>query len=115
MTDDCIFCKIANQQIPVELVYKGEQVVAFRDINPKAPVHLLIIPKKHIPGVLHLTDADADIVGKLFEAAAQLARQQGVAESGFRLVVNSGPDAGQSVPHLHVHLLGGRELGWPPG
>jgi histidine triad (HIT) family protein len=112
---DCIFCKIANQDIPVELVYNGELVVAFRDINPKAPVHILIIPKKHIPGVLHLTDTDADIVGELFQVAAQLARQEGIAESGFRLVVNSGPDAGQSVPHLHVHLLGGRELGWPPG
>ena len=115
MAADCTFCNIADQTIPVELLYNGELLVAFRDINPVAPVHILIVPKKHIPDLFHLTDVDADMLGKVVEVAAQLARQEGMAESGFRLLVNTGPDAGQSVAHIHFHLLGGRKLGWPPG
>jgi len=115
MPDDCIFCKIANQEVSVPLVYLDERLAAFRDINPGAPVHILIVPKKHISGILELTDVDADLVGNIVQVAAELARQEGIAESGFRVVVNSGPDAGQSVQHLHFHLLGGRKLGWPPG
>ncbi|MHB0939555.1 MAG: histidine triad nucleotide-binding protein [Armatimonadota bacterium] len=115
MPEDCLFCKIANQQIPVPLVYQDDELAAFRDINPAAPVHILIVPRRHIPGVPALTDADAGMVGKIFRVAAELARQEGIAESGFRVVVNSGPDAGQSVQHIHFHLLGGRPLAWPPG
>jgi len=115
MPDDCIFCKIANQDIPVELVYQDYLLAAFRDINPAAPVHILIVPRKHIGGVLELMDIDAEMLGKIFEVAAGLARREGIAESGFRIVVNSGPDAGQSVRHIHFHLLGGREMAWPPG
>jgi histidine triad (HIT) family protein len=115
MSEDCIFCKIANQDIPVELVYQDYLLAAFRDINPAAPVHLLIVPKKHIAGMLELTDIDAEMLGKVFEVAGELALREGIAESGFRLVVNTGPDAGQSVQHIHFHLLGGREMAWPPG
>ena len=115
MPEECIFCKIANQDIPVELLYNDEVLAAFRDVKPAAPVHILIIPKNHIPDMLHLTDVEADIMGKVCEVAALLARREGIAESGFRVVVNTGPDAGQSVQHLHFHLLGGRALGWPPG
>jgi len=115
MPEDCIFCKIANQEMPVELVYQDHLLAAFRDINPAAPVHILIVPKKHIASMLELTDTDAEMLGKIFEVAADLARQEGIAESGFRIVVNTGPNAGQSVPHIHFHLLGGREMAWPPG
>jgi len=115
MPSDCIFCNIADQKIPVELLYNGELLVAFRDINPVAPVHILIVPKKHIPSLLHLTDVDADMMGKITEVAVMLAEQEGIADSGFRLLVNTGAEAGQSVPHVHFHLLGGRTLGWPPG
>ena len=114
MADD-IFCRIANQDVPVELLYNSETLVAFRDINPVAPVHILIVPKKHIPDLLSVTDTDADMLAKVFEIASELARREGIAESGFRLVVNNGAAAGQTVPHLHFHLLGGREIGWPPG
>lgn len=115
MPEDCIFCKIANQEVSTLLVYQDDRLAAFRDINPAAPVHILIVPKKHISGMLELTDVDADLVGNIVQVAAELARREGIAESGFRVVVNSGPDAGQSVQHLHFHLLGGRKLGWPPG
>lgn len=115
MADDCIFCRIADLQIPVELLYQDHLLVAFRDINPVAPVHILIVPKKHIASVNALTDVDADMLGKVFEVAAKLAVQNGVADSGYRVVVNTGPEAGQSVHHIHFHLLGGREMTWPPG
>ena len=115
MTDPCIFCQIADQRIPVELLFNDDLFVAFRDIKPVAPVHILIVPKKHIPDLLHLADVDADALGRVYEIAAELARTEEIAVSGFRIVVNSGPDAGQSVPHLHFHLLGGRVMGWPPG
>ncbi len=115
MADDCIFCKIANGQIPVPLVYQDERVAAFRDINPQAPTHILLVPRAHVTGVPALTDADGPLLAALLTTAAALARQEGIAESGYRLVINAGPDAGQTVDHLHVHLLGGRALGWPPG
>ncbi len=115
MPESCIFCRIADQQIPVELLYNDDLFVAIRDANPVAPVHLLIIPKKHTPSILELTSVDADTMGRVFEIAAELARKEHVDGSGFRLVVNTGQAAGQTVPHIHFHLLGGRDMGWPPG
>ena len=111
---DCIFCKIANKEIKGDIVYEDDRVVAFNDINPHAPVHVLVIPKKHIVGVAEALDEDAELMGHLQLVAARLAKEKGIAE-GYRIVVNSGPLAGQSVMHLHYHLLGGRRLIWPPG
>ena len=112
---DCLFCGIVEGKIKGNIVYQDNSVVAFKDINPKAPVHVLIIPRKHVAGVLDLTAEDGALIGHIFAVAARLAREQGIAESGFRVVVNSGADAGQSVFHLHYHLLGGRRMTWPPG
>jgi histidine triad (HIT) family protein len=113
--EDCIFCKIARHEIPAQVVYEDDELLAFKDLNPGAPVHVLIIPKRHIPGVLSLVEGDAGLVGRIILTAGKLAEDASIGESGFRVVVNSGPDAGQSVPHLHFHLLGGRPMGWPPG
>ncbi|MBI1879725.1 MAG: histidine triad nucleotide-binding protein [Chloroflexi bacterium] len=115
MSQDCIFCRIAAGQIGGPPLYQDEQVTAFRDINPQAPVHLLIIPNKHLVSLNEATEADQALLGYLFLTAAKLAQQEGVAESGYRLVVNTGADGGQSVFHLHLHLLGGRRSTWPPG
>ena len=115
MTDDCLFCRIVREEIPADVVHRDDQVVAFRDINPRAPTHILLVPVRHVESAAELTDADGPLLGHLFAVAAQLARDTGVAEHGFRLVTNSGPAAGQSVPHLHFHLMGGRSMGWPPG
>ena len=112
---DCLFCGIASGTIPGDVVYRDESVLAFRDVDPKAPVHLLIIPRKHIAGVMEMETGDGEILGHAMEVARQLATENGLSERGFRLVVNCGPDAAQSVYHIHVHLLGGRALGWPPG
>jgi histidine triad (HIT) family protein len=112
---DCLFCGIVEGKIKGNIVYQDDSVVAFKDINPKAPVHVLIIPRKHVAGVLDLTAEDGALIGHIFAVAARLAREQGIADSGFRVVVNSGADAGQSVFHLHYHLLGGRRMTWPPG
>jgi histidine triad (HIT) family protein len=112
---DCIFCKIAAKQIPAKLVHEDAEVVAFRDINPVAPTHILIIPREHIETVNDLTPEHAAIVGKLHLVAKQLAVKEGISERGYRLVLNCGPEAGQAVFHLHLHLLGGRKLTWPPG
>ena len=112
---DCLFCGIIEGKIRGELVYQDDSVVAFKDIGPKAPVHILIVPRKHIPTLLDLEPSDGPLVGEIFRVAAKLAAEQGIAEKGFRVVVNSGADAGQTVLHLHYHLLGGRHLGWPPG
>ena len=109
---DCIFCKIANKEISSEIVYEDNEVVAFKDIKPVAPVHLLIITKKHIPSVDHLEAEDKELIGSLFLVARKIAREQGVAETGYRLVFNVGPDAGQTVDHLHLHLIGGHKLPW---
>ncbi len=115
MATDCVFCKIASEEIPADLLYEDDDVLAFRDLNPQAPVHVLIIPRKHIRSLDSLWDADTEIIGKIAILARDLARRLGVAESGYRLVNNCGIQAGQTVPHLHFHLLGGRNLGWPPG
>ncbi len=113
---DCIFCKIANKEIPSSIVYEDEQVVAFKDLEPQAPVHVLVIPKKHIESILALTAEDAELVAHVFtEVLPKLARDLGVAEKGFRVVANTGEEGGQSVKHLHFHLLGGRSMQWPPG
>lgn len=113
--EDCLFCKIVEKKIPCKIVYEDEKMVAFEDINPQAPVHLLLIPKKHLSGLLDMKSDDKIEVGHLFSVIPALARQKGIAESGFRTVVNSGREAGQTVFHLHVHLLGGRAMRWPPG
>ena len=112
---DCIFCKIAAGTIPAKLVHQDDTVVAFRDLNPQAPVHVLVIPKKHVATVNDLDASDAELVGKMVLVAQQVAKAEAVAESGYRLVLNTNAQAGQSVFHIPLHLLGGRYLGWPPG
>jgi histidine triad (HIT) family protein len=112
---DCIFCKIANHEVKAQIVHEDDEVVAFKDLNPGAPVHILVVPKKHIPGIVETAEEDAELVGRLVLAAKNVARQESITDGGFRIVVNYGADAGQSVPHLHFHLLGGRSMGWPPG
>ncbi len=107
---ECIFCKIVAGEVPSKIVYQDEEVMAFPDIHPEAPVHLLIIPKKHIPSLAHLTEADAPLAGHMVIVATQLGKKYGVAESGYRLVINSGEQGGQVIPHLHLHLIGGRRL-----
>ena len=107
---DCVFCKIASGEIPSTIVYQDEQVIAFHDINPQAPKHLLIIPRKHVPTIAHLSEAESSLIGHMISVANQLAKMEGVAESGYRLVVNCGREGGQLVNHLHLHLLGGRQL-----
>jgi len=111
----CLFCKIASGEIPSEIVYKDDLVVAFRDINPQAPTHILIIPREHIASLLELEPAHADAAAAILLAAQELAKKEGLTERGYRLVANYGPDAGQSVDHVHFHFLGGRHLHWPPG
>lgn len=112
---ECIFCKVARHELESKTVYEDDDLVAFHDINKKAPVHVLVIPKRHIESLLDLSEADDELIGRINRRLGDLARELGVDDSGFRVVVNSGPQAGQSVPHLHFHLLGGRLLGWPPG
>ena len=112
---NCLFCKIAAGDVPADLLHQDDLVVAIRDISPKAPTHLLLMPREHVVSAADLTDAHGPMLGRLFEVAADLARQAGITERGFRLVTNAGSGAGQSVPHLHFHLLGGRSMGWPPG
>jgi histidine triad (HIT) family protein len=113
MADDCLFCKIVRREIPAKLVYEGEDCIAFRDIDPKAPVHVLVVPRAHVASLNEASDAF--MVGRLALVAAEIARQEGVAESGYRTVINTNRDAEQTVFHLHLHLLGGRALAWPPG
>lgn len=111
---DCIFCRIARGEAPANILYQDDDVTAFRDLHPQAPVHILIVPNRHVAGVAQVEPEDAALLGKLFVVARQLAEREKIV-NGYRLVVNNGPQAGQSVFHLHVHLLGGRRLGWPPG
>jgi histidine triad (HIT) family protein len=111
---DCLFCRIVSGEIPSKKVLEDERVYAFEDINPQAPTHVLVVPKKHIAGLKEAAGADAEIIGYCHLTAANIARQRGI-EDGYRTVLNVGPRAGQSVFHLHVHLLGGRNLHWPPG
>ncbi len=115
MMEECLFCKIIQKKIPAEIVFENGQVLCFRDINPQAPVHILIIPKKHIPSLMNMGAGEGGLLEGLYSAIQHLAREEGVHSSGFRLVVNNGPAAGQAVSHLHFHLLGGRTLSWPPG
>jgi histidine triad (HIT) family protein len=112
---DSIFSKIISRQIPAQIVFEDEQVLAFRDIAPKAPVHILVIPKNPIANVGEATAADEPLLGHMLLVASQVARQENIDRTGYRLVINKGADAGESVPHLHIHVLGGRSLGWPPG
>ena len=115
--EDCLFCKIADGRIPGKIVYQDNDVVAFADINPAAPHHILFIPRRHIASMAELTANDSELLGKLFVVAGQVARDLGLSDpaSGYRFVTNVGPQAGQSVQHLHFHLIGGRSLSWPPG
>ena len=112
---DCLFCKIAAGEIPADVVFEDEEIMAFRDINPQAPVHVLVIPRRHIRGFDDIGVDDEALVGRVARATARVAEQEGVAQSGYRCVVNRGPDAQQSVDHLHFHVLGGRQMTWPPG
>ena len=112
---DCLFCKIIKGEIPSAKVYEDDKVYAFRDIEPQAPVHILIIPKAHIASANELTEENASIVGHIFAVAAKIAKEEGIAEGGYRIVNNCGEDGGQTVKHLHFHMLGGRSLAWPPG
>jgi len=112
---DCIFCKIAAKKIPAKVIYEDDRAVAFEDIAPQAPVHTLIIPKKHISTALEITKEDHSLIGHLFQTAAKIAGDKGIDKKGFRLVMNTHADAGQAVFHIHLHLLGGRAMHWPPG
>lgn len=115
MTDNCIFCKIVRGEIPSTIVYQDEQCVGFRDIHPAAPVHVLIVPRAHIESVADIDGEYTAVAGHLLAVAAKIARQEHISESGFRVVTNTGKHGGQSVFHLHLHVLGGRQFGWPPG
>lgn len=112
---DCLFCGIIAKKIPAKIIYEDKDALAFEDINPQAPVHVLIIPKKHIPTSLDITHEDTLLAGHLLHIARQLAAEKGIAERGFRMVINTNADAGQTVFHMHLHLLGGRHMHWPPG
>ena len=113
MADACLFCRIVAKEIPAKIVAETADCVAFRDVNPQAPVHVVVVPRTHVPSLNEVTDAT--IVGKLAQLAKDLAQREGLAERGYRLVINTNADAGQTVLHLHMHLLGGRKMSWPPG
>ena len=113
---DCIFCKIANGEIKTEFVYEDDLVVAFRDLNPQAPEHILIVPKKHVEKIIDFTEEDKNLAAHIFvDVVPKISKKIGVDENGFRLVINTGEEGGQTVNHLHVHLIGGRKMTWPPG
>ncbi|MFO7152224.1 MAG: histidine triad nucleotide-binding protein [Bacillota bacterium] len=112
---ECIFCKIVKKEIPAAVVYEDEDVLAFKDINPQAPIHLLIIPKKHLGSIMEVDEENSDVIPKIVKVAQNLAKENNIDKKGFRLVVNTGDDGGQTVHHLHFHLLGGRFMTWPPG
>lgn len=112
---DCLFCKISDKKLPARIIYEDDTALAFEDINPQAPVHVLVIPRKHIATTLGLADEDKPLVGHLFQVANKIASERNIAERGFRLVMNTNSEAGQSVYHIHLHLLGGRLMHWPPG
>jgi len=113
--NDCLFCKIANKEIPSQCVYEDELVFAFKDIEPQAPEHIIIVPKEHMTSANDITAENSVVIGKIFEAAAKIAKELGFAEKGYRVVNNCGEDGGQTVGHIHFHLLAGRNLQWPPG
>lgn len=112
---DCVFCRIVEGEHPAEIVHKDDEVVAFRDENPQAPTHILIVPREHIDSVRAIKDRHGGVLAGMFQVAEHLAKSEGVDRTGWRVVTNVGPDAGQSIYHLHLHLLGGRAMGWPPG
>ncbi|NJD56408.1 MAG: histidine triad nucleotide-binding protein [Nitrospirae bacterium] len=112
---ECIFCKIVAKKIPARIIHEDDLAIAFEDINPQAPIHILIIPRRHISTALEITQADHALIGHLFQVGAEIAQTRGIAEKGFRLVMNTNADAGQAVFHIHLHLLGGRAMHWPPG
>ena len=114
-SSNCLFCKIAAGDIAAELLYENDAVLAFRDINPQAPTHILIIPRKHIATINDIEASDAELIGKLYLAAGELAQQEGFSDEGYRVIMNCNEGAGQSVFHIHLHLLGGRQFDWPPG
>lgn len=113
--DDCIFCKIVNKQVPSELVYEDDYVCAFKDINPVAPIHVLIVPKDHLQSLNEIEQNHKELIGHVFLVSKILAREFGISESGYRIVVNCGKDGGQTVNHIHFHLMGGRKFSWPAG
>ena len=113
--NSCLFCGIIDGKIPADVIYESDTAVAFRDINPKAPTHVLIIPRKHIATINEIDDEDDEIVGSLYAAARDIAKLEGISDQGYRAVMNCNEAAGQTVFHIHLHLLGGRALGWPPG
>lgn len=113
--DNCLFCKIANGEIPTDKVYEDDKVLAFNDIDPQAPVHFLVIPKEHIKSAAEITEKNSGIAAHIFEVIAKIASEKGISEKGFRVVTNCGEDGGQTVGHLHFHVLAGRNIGWPPG
>ncbi|MGN1092022.1 MAG: histidine triad nucleotide-binding protein [Monoglobaceae bacterium] len=113
--EDCLFCKIVAGDIPSTKVYEDDKVYAFNDIEPQAPIHIIIVPKMHISSSNELTDQNAEVIGHIFAVAAKIAKEKGFAEKGWRIVNNCGEDGGQTVGHIHFHLLAGRNLGWPPG
>lgn len=113
--ENCLFCRIARGEIPAKIVHTDEDVIAFEDINPQAPVHILVIPRRHIPMLADLTATDEALVGKVVHSASTIARERNLEDDGYRLVINNGEGAGQSVFHIHAHLLGGRMFAWPPG
>ncbi len=115
MNQDCIFCKIAAKQIPSQIIYEDEYILAFPDIQPQAPVHFLVIPKKHIESLLEAQPEDSELFGHVMSILPEIARQANLAEDGFRVVINTKHNGGQTVPHLHWHILGGRFMTWPPG
>jgi histidine triad (HIT) family protein len=115
MSSDCLFCRIIAGEVPATQIHADDSVVAIRDIAPQAPTHVLLLARKHVASVGELSQADHDLMGKIFKVGAELAKREGIAEDGYRLVVNVGRNGGQTVDHLHVHLLGGRHMTWPPG
>ncbi len=112
---DCIFCKIIKGEIPSTVVFENENIFCFKDINPTAPFHILIVPKAHISSAAEITTENSSVIAEIFEVSAKLLKENGYSESGYRIVTNIGEDGGQAVPHLHYHVLAGRKLAWPPG
>ena len=115
MSSDCLFCRIAAGEVPATVVHEDDLVVAIRDVAPRAPTHILLLPRRHIASVTELTDADAPVIGRIFAIAADIARRENIADNGYRLVANVGRWGGQTIEHLHIHLMGGRAFDWPPG
>lgn len=115
MADDCLFCKMVQGEIKPDTLYEDEHVLAFKDVNPQAPVHFLVIPKQHIATLNDLDDSHTELIGRMYLAAKKIAKEQGIAEGGYRSLINCNTEAGQSVWHVHLHVLGGRTMAWPPG